>query len=196
MYHMNKMHPLDTPSGLTCYTCQKIFTQRDLIENHFKTVKHKLECRKLQKMDLVEMTDVQEEDNYRKRLFKRNNFTVKPYIRRDWNFKETKEIPLENRFPVTDPRILSLKHKLDEDTSNTDSKKMQKKQERKNFATTSQTTLDLPTEISTVHMENTPYQGVTLHVSDIELHLFPEPVLVNNLIKKKIVMRQNQEKCI
>ena len=39
MCHINRKHHLDAPSGLTWYTCNKNFTQRDLIENHYKTVK-------------------------------------------------------------------------------------------------------------------------------------------------------------
>ena len=48
-YHMQKKHPLDVNSGLTCYTCNKIFSKRDLIENHYKAVKHQIECRILKK---------------------------------------------------------------------------------------------------------------------------------------------------
>ena len=88
-------------------------------------------------MDLVEMTQIQKEDNYKKRQFKRNKFTVRLYIMRNLNFTETKEIPLENRVPITDSRISDLNHKLDEDTLNTDNTKMQKNQENSNFATTS-----------------------------------------------------------
>ena len=51
MSHMNRIHPLDSPSSLTCYTCNKLFTIRDLIEDHFKTVKHQLECKRLQNED-------------------------------------------------------------------------------------------------------------------------------------------------
>ena len=56
MAHMNRIHPLDSPSSLTCYTCNKLFTNRDLIENHYKTVKHQLECKKLRQLEEVEKT--------------------------------------------------------------------------------------------------------------------------------------------
>ena len=56
MAHMIRIHPLDSPSGLTCYTCNKLFTNRDLIENHYKTVRHQLECKKLRQMEEVEKT--------------------------------------------------------------------------------------------------------------------------------------------
>ena len=67
MSHMNRIHPLDSPSGLTCYTCNKLFTKRDLIENHYKTVRHQLECKKIRRMEEVEMTTPEEETkNYRR----------------------------------------------------------------------------------------------------------------------------------
>ena len=62
--HMQKKHPLDVNSGLTCYTCNKIFSKRDLIENHFKTVKHQLECRRLKKEEQAEIAKI-EENTYR-----------------------------------------------------------------------------------------------------------------------------------
>ena len=80
MAHMNSKHPLDSADGLTCYTGNKLFTQRDLIENHFKTVKHQLECRKLQKLDIVEKTGQDEGiRRYIRRLLERNDFTVTKY---------------------------------------------------------------------------------------------------------------------
>ena len=48
-YHIKKKHVLDTDSGLHCFTCNKMFTKRDIIENHYKTVAHQIKCRKLQK---------------------------------------------------------------------------------------------------------------------------------------------------
>ena len=62
----------------------------------------------------------------------------------------------------------------------TDNKKMQKNQEKRNFATSSNTTSDVTTERSTEHITNTPFPGVTFHVSDSELNLFPEPAPVND----------------
>ena len=51
-YHIQKKHVLDTDSGLHCFTCNKMFTKRDLIENHYKTVAHQIECRKLQRKEV------------------------------------------------------------------------------------------------------------------------------------------------
>ena len=119
MAHMNRKHPLDSPNGLTCYTCNKLFTQRDLIENHFKTVKHQLECRKLQKLDLVENTGQDEGiRRYIRRLLERNDFTVTKYQPRTWDIETTVEIPLESITPLQDPRKHTCKHPLD--TQNTE----------------------------------------------------------------------------
>ena len=111
--HINRIHPLDTPSGLTCYTCNKNFTQRDLIENHYKTVRHQLECKKLRENEVVEMTLLEEERNeYRHKLLKMDNFRARPYTPRTWQSKETLNIPLESNEKIQDPRINTCKHLL------------------------------------------------------------------------------------
>ena len=102
-YHMQKCHPLDLTSGSSCYTCNKTFTKRDLIENHFKTVRHQLECKKLMEEDKGE----QNCQNYRKMLMKMNNFMTRPYTERNWNFnkKTPVKIPLESESDLPDPRL-------------------------------------------------------------------------------------------
>ena len=83
MSHMNKIHPLDSPSGLTCYTCNKLFTNRDLIENHYKTVKHQLECKKIRSMEQVKKTNPEAEiKKYRKNLLEITHFKVPEYRKR------------------------------------------------------------------------------------------------------------------
>ena len=69
-------HYNNSPSGLTCYTCNKLFTNRDLIENHYKTVRHHLECKKIRQMEQVEMTNPEEETKkYRKLLILKHQNT-------------------------------------------------------------------------------------------------------------------------
>ena len=99
--HMKIKHPLDSPSGLTCYTCNKMFTQRDLIENHFKTFKHQLECIKLQNL------------GNKKILAKRNDFQAKAYQPRTWNSEATVESPWGSTIHLQDPRKKAPKHSLD-----------------------------------------------------------------------------------
>ena len=100
---MQKTHPLDLTSGLSCYTCNKTFTKRDLIENHFKTVRHQLECRKLMEEERLE----QNCQNYRKSLMKMNNFQPRPYKARSWDFnrKGPLKIPLKSDTDLPDPRL-------------------------------------------------------------------------------------------
>ena len=108
---MNKMHPLDSPSGLTCYTCNKLFTNRDLIENHYKIVRHQLECKKMRAIEEVEKTNPEAEiKKYRKNLLKITHFKAPEYRSRRWSSEETKNIPLERKETLKDPRI--LKHKM------------------------------------------------------------------------------------
>ena len=127
MCHTNRIHPLDTPSGLTCYTCNKNFSQRDLIENHFKTVRHQLECKKMRERDVVEMTLLKEEENeYRHKLLKMNNFKARPYTSRIWQSNETLNIPLESMEKIKDPRINTRKHLLATQIEEEPSKKTHK----------------------------------------------------------------------
>ena len=127
MCHINRKHPLDAPSGLTCYTCNKNFSQRDLIENHYKTVKHQLECKKLREEEVVEMTLLEENrDEYRQKLLKMNNFRARPYTPRTWQSMETLEIPLESDETLQDPRINTCKHALSTQMEEEPNKKTQK----------------------------------------------------------------------
>ena len=102
-YHIQKIHPLDLTSGLSCYTCNKTFTKRDLIENHFKTVKHQLECKKL----LEEEKKEQNCQTYRKLLMKMDNFKTRPISVKIWdlNRKIPLNIPLESTSKLEDPRL-------------------------------------------------------------------------------------------
>ena len=102
-YHMQKIHPLDLTSGLSCYTCNKTFTKRDLIENHFKTVKHQLECKKL----LEEEKREQNCQTYRKLLMKMDNFKTRPTSVKTWdlNRKIPLNIPLKSTSKLEDPRL-------------------------------------------------------------------------------------------
>ena len=127
MYHINRKHPLDAPSGLTCYTCNKNFTQRDLIKNHYKTVRHQLECKKLREEEVVEMTLLEENrEEYRQKLLKMNNFRARPYTPRTWQSTETLEIPLESEETLQDPSINTRKHALSTQKEEEPNKKTQK----------------------------------------------------------------------
>ena len=127
MCHINRKHHLDAPSRLTCYTCNKNFTQRDLIENHYKTVKHQLECKKLREEEVVEMTLLEEKnDEYKHKLLKMNNFRARPYTPRTWQSMETLIIPLECNETQQDPRKNTQKHALSTQTKEEPNKKTRK----------------------------------------------------------------------
>ena len=119
--HMQKKHPLDVNSGLTCYTCNKIFSKRDLIENHFKTVKHQLECRRLKKEEQAEIAKI-EENTYRKKIYKMDNFTPRPYKPRNWTSNDTLNIPLESKVPLQDPRVINSLKRATTATATTSAK--------------------------------------------------------------------------
>ena len=159
-YHMQKCHPLDLTSGLSCYTCNKTFTKRDLIENHFKTVRHQLECKKLMEEDKVE----QNCQNYRKMLMKMNNFMTRPYTERNWNFnkKTPVKIPLESETYLPDPRLQKNRKRefrqLNEEKPETSPEKAARYEEEASSKTTQnllkESQSDKVMEKATIYSEN------------------------------------------
>ena len=170
--HMQKKHPLDVNSGLTCYTCNKIFSKRDLIENHFKTVKHQLECRRLKKEEKAEIAKI-EENTYRKKLYKLDNFTSRPYKPRNWTSTDTLNIPLESKIPLQDPRLINSLKRATTATATTSAKiqKLPKEPqtytEKANIAHTYQ-------EESHGYKPKTSEDLIVLHITEAEDQLFPE----------------------
>ena len=186
---MNRIHPLDSPSSLACYTYNKLFTNRDLIENHFKTVKHQLECRKLQKTDQVEKTSSEEEiRRYRSKLLEMNGFTAPKYQPRSWNFEKTVEIPLESVTPLQDPRKHSCKHHIGSKHTEEPEKKTQKpceEQQSSSTRSTNTTTKETHNE-DTTEIPTSEDGGIILHITDSNLELFPaSPVNTENANKKE-----------
>ena len=172
--HMNRIHPLDSPSSLTHYTCSKLFTNRDLIENHYKTVRHQLECKKIKQMEEVKMTTPEEETKkYRKSLFEITHFKAPEYRPRTWNDEKTKKIPLDSQEIIPDPRIKKRKiPATSQDTEKTVKKthKPYEDPELPGFSSNQNIKEDQKTgedPISTV-------EGIILHVTDSELNLFQE----------------------
>ena len=74
---MMTKHPPVLDSGLHCFNIASI--PRVLIENHYKRVAHQVECKKFQEEEAVKMTKLLQEIEYRRRLFKMNNFKCRPY---------------------------------------------------------------------------------------------------------------------
>ena len=50
--HMKRLHPLDMESDACCWTCNKPFTKRQLLYQHFSTVQHQINCKKLQEGEI------------------------------------------------------------------------------------------------------------------------------------------------
>ena len=53
--HIHRKHNLEKTSGLECWTCRKQFSKEDLLNQHFKTVLHQINCRKVQNEEMSEM---------------------------------------------------------------------------------------------------------------------------------------------
>ena len=177
MAHMNRIHPLDSPSGLTCYTCNKLFTNRDLKENHYKTVKHQLECKKLKQMEEVEKTTSEAETKqYRKNLFEITHFRAPEYRPRSWTSEETKKIPLESLGTLQDPRMKKQKMPASFQDTEKMAKKTQKPNELPECITKQDAKEDHNLEEDHKSGEDLipTLEGVIIHVTDSELNLFPD----------------------
>ena len=55
--HMNRIHPLDVKSGLHCFTCNKAFTKREVLHQHYQTVRHQINCKRLQDPEIEEQRE-------------------------------------------------------------------------------------------------------------------------------------------
>ena len=123
--HIHRKHSLETPSGLACWTCRRQFTKKDLIDQHYKTVLHQINCRKLQEEEKSEMPPqtiqniIQEHQEKREKQCKRSfkcspieepgtSFTQKTKRRHETPFKYLRSdpaiIPFEKTMPQSDPR--------------------------------------------------------------------------------------------
>ena len=171
MAHMNRNHPLDSPSSLTCYTCNKLFTNRDLIEHHYKTVRHQLECKQFKEMEEVEKTTLEAETkHYRKSLFEITHFRAPEYRPRSWQSEETKKIPLESLVTLLD---LGIKKRKIPATFQ-DTEKMVRKTCKPIELPGCSTTQDIKEEQKSGEDLIPTLERVILHVSDSELNLFPD----------------------
>ena len=57
MNHMHRIHPLDVTSGLHCFTCNKAFTRREVLHQHYQTARHQINCKKLQEPEIEDMSE-------------------------------------------------------------------------------------------------------------------------------------------
>ena len=55
--HMNRIHPLDVKSGLHCFTCNKAFTKREVLHQHYQTVRHQINCKRLEDPEIEEQRE-------------------------------------------------------------------------------------------------------------------------------------------
>ena len=116
--HMKRLHPLDMESDARCWTCNKPFTKRQLLYQHFSTVQHQINCKKLQEGEIPEIEEKPEEIQpierntgnkgktaYRRRLMERP-IRIYPYVRKPISTLRSSPaiIPLEATMPQADPR--------------------------------------------------------------------------------------------
>ena len=116
--HMKRLHPLDMETDARCWTYNKPFTKRQLLYQHFPTVQHQINCKKLQEGEIPEIEEKPEEIKpigrktvkkgktaYRRRLMERP-IRIHPYVRKSISTLRSSPaiIPLEATMPQADPR--------------------------------------------------------------------------------------------
>ena len=113
---MNRKHPLDVTSGLHCYTCNKPFTKREILYQHYKTVLHQINCKKLKETQSEMPTENQDPEKstdevhttkpYRKLLMEKSVPIIHIKPRPDVRSlrKDSAIIPLESTVQQSDPR--------------------------------------------------------------------------------------------
>ena len=115
--HMKRLHPLDMESDACCWTCNRPFTKRQLLYQHFSTVQHQINCKKLQEGEIPKIEEKPEEIQpirrntgnkgktaYRRRLMERP-IRIHPYVRKPISTLRSSPaiIPL-HAMPQADPR--------------------------------------------------------------------------------------------
>ena len=151
--------------------------QRFKLENHYKTVKHQLECKKMRALEEVKKTNPEAEiKKYRKNLLEITHFKAPEYRPRRWLSKKTKNISLESEEILKDPRI--LKCKMPTDTEMPKEKTCKPCEDPKLTACS-----NYKEEEKTQNIQNIPenptdptstVEEVILHVTDSELNLFQD----------------------
>ena len=121
MNHMHRIHPLDVTSGLHCFTCNKAFTRREVLHQHYQTVKHQINCKKLQEPEIEDMSEQplsnireaiqqckqpSQKRPYRSQLMERIQPERKKIQKTPVRYLRTKPaiIPLESTVAQSDPR--------------------------------------------------------------------------------------------
>ena len=112
--HMKRVHPLDMDSEARCWTCNKAFTKRQLLYQHYSTVLHQLNCKKHNEGEIPEKIEesahsgrstLKQAKSYRKQLMERS-IRFQPYKKKPLcSLRCTPAIiPLEPTCPQADPR--------------------------------------------------------------------------------------------
>ena len=115
--HMKRIHPLDMDSDARCWTCNKAFTRRQLLYQHYSTVLHQLNCKKHNEGEIPEKEEksiesahssrstLKQAKSYRKQLMERS-VRFQPYKKKPLcSLRSTPAIiPLEPTCPQADPR--------------------------------------------------------------------------------------------
>ena len=114
MNHMHRIHPLDVTSGLHRFTCNKAFTRREVLHQHYQTVRHQINCKKLQEPEIEDKSEKPpsnireaiQKRPYRNQLMERIQPERKKIQKTPVIYLRTEPaiIPLESTVAQSDPR--------------------------------------------------------------------------------------------
>ena len=120
--HLHRIHPLDVPSGLHCFTCNQALTKREVLHQHHQTVRHQINCKNLQKsLNCEEESEIPPSNireilqhtkqptckrSYKEMLMEKKMPEIKKQRKTPVEYlrKEPAIIPLESTIPQMDPR--------------------------------------------------------------------------------------------
>ena len=112
--HAIKAHPFEV-EVYSCYTCNKIFTRREIQAQHFKTVQHQINCKRSEGADsqidtIIDWINMKEDDRFKAYMYEIDNIKPNPAYQKKKTenipvFEPTLNIPLEADSNMTDPRV-------------------------------------------------------------------------------------------
>ena len=112
--HLHLKHSIEKTTDLSCWTCGKLFSQEQLLNQHYNTVLHQINCKNVQKEKNEKPSTIEEiiqnhkEDKEKKQAEKKRPFKSRLYERRIPGIqqKRRKRNPVSTKYLRKDPAII------------------------------------------------------------------------------------------
>ena len=103
MNHIHRRHKIEERSGLDCWTCGKQFTKQEILEQHYQTVLHQINCRKIrdemsempQSIQEIVTTHQEKREKERKRPY-RSRLYERPITSSTQKRRKREKIPVQH----------------------------------------------------------------------------------------------------